>query len=401
MKTAVIFLTDINSPEFSLRLKGLEEVLSANGIEKQMLACIPFDLDIEFNSTLKNFKDLCDNVIIFGVDKALFDYKSVISDLYDCQFIENENALNILSEVCESRGISVDSSNASIPELATVIPNKIGLFQGFLLEDEYGSLALFPYDLEQAKIMVKSYYAPYFANTHGVKSSVVLKYFGERDILEKTLNDIIKQTQAKLRYTILDNNLDVCVRLNFESGIEKYVEAEVLRRVQERLGEALYADFDVSLEQRLFDLLKLKNLQLSVAESFTAGRIVSGMIKIPGASSVVHEGIVSYSNLSKIKRLGVVKEDIESLGAVSSKVAYEMALGLLKEGNCQLAISSTGIAGPKSDDSLKPVGLCYLAVGMQNGVHVYKRQFAGNREEITEKAKNTALFLAINMLNKL
>ena len=78
-----------------------------------------------------------------------------------------------------------------------------------------------------------------------------------------------------------------------------------------------------------------------------------------------------------------------------------MALGLLKETDCDVAIATTGIAGPKSDNTLKPVGLCYIAVGMRDGIHTYKLNLSGNRECITEKAKNKALFLTIKKLKNL
>ena len=67
-------------------------------------------------------------------------------------------------------------------------------------------------------------------------------------------------------------------------------------------------------------------------------------------------------------------------------------------GDCDIALSTTGIAGPYSDDSNKPVGLNYIAIGTKEGVHVYKYELKGNREEITETAKNTALFLTIKTL---
>ena len=99
-------------------------------------------------------------------------------------------------------------------------------------------------------------------------------------------------------------------------------------------------------------------------------------------------------------RLGVKADDLRREGAVSSIVAYQMAVGLLKEG-CDLAIATTGIAGPKSDDTKKPVGLCYIAIGTRDGVHTYKFNLSGTREQITERAKNTAMFLAIKRIKKI
>ena len=78
-----------------------------------------------------------------------------------------------------------------------------------------------------------------------------------------------------------------------------------------------------------------------------------------------------------------------------------MAVGLIKDGDCDIAISTTGYAGPKQDDDSEPVGLFYIGIGMKTGVDVYKYHENGNREEITETAKNTALFLAIKKLKNI
>ena len=67
--------------------------------------------------------------------------------------------------------------------------------------------------------------------------------------------------------------------------------------------------------------------------------------------------------------------------------------GLIAGGYCNISLATTGIAGPQSDDSGKPVGLCYLAVGLRDSVYVYKYQFGGSREDITQRAINQSLFL--------
>ena len=122
------------------------------------------------------------------------------------------------------------------------------------------------------------------------------------------------------------------------------------------------------------------------------------VMSLSGASEFLTEGLVTYSNESKINRLGVEERAILTQGAVSSTVAYQMAAGLLKGGKCDVAVATTGIAGPNSDGTGKPVGLGYVAVGMKDGVHTYRYNFSGSRGEIMETAKNTALFLTIKKL---
>jgi PncC family amidohydrolase len=99
-----------------------------------------------------------------------------------------------------------------------------------------------------------------------------------------------------------------------------------------------------------------------------------------------------------MQRLGVSEYALNSFGAVSDQTAYEMAAGLIAQGNVDVSIATTGIAGPKSDRTEFPVGLAYIAVGTKEKVSVYQFRFNGSREEITEKAINNALFLAYRQL---
>lgn len=181
--------------------------------------------------------------------------------------------------------------------------------------------------------------------------------------------------------------------LSYASDIAKSAADEALRAAAEALDEFTYAIDDTPLAQRVFELLKLRGTKLSVAESFTGGGVAKRLIAIPGASEVLFESVVAYDNGSKMKRLGVSAETLAAQGAVSDETAYEMAAGLFATGGCSAVLSTTGIAGPASDNTNKPVGLCYIAVGSREAVYVYKYLFKGSREEITERAVNQALFL--------
>ncbi|MBQ7164006.1 MAG: CinA family protein [Clostridia bacterium] len=150
-----------------------------------------------------------------------------------------------------------------------------------------------------------------------------------------------------------------------------------------------------ALSGKLNCILKEKRLTISVCESFTAGRISAQIIHVPGASAIFHEGIVSYSNLSKTERLSVKKKTLENFGAVSAECCAEMVGGLIATGECDVAISSTGIAGPNSDGTDKPVGLCYIGIATKRETLVYKYNLSGTREEITETAVKLALSSAI------
>ena len=172
-----------------------------------------------------------------------------------------------------------------------------------------------------------------------------------------------------------------------------------VREIVKRLNNFVYAMNDTPLAEQLYTLLKLRRMTLSVAESFTGGGISKRLVEIPGVSEVFFEGLNTYSNQAKMQRLGVNENTLRLHGAVSKETAKEMAEGLLVTGNCDIAVATTGIAGPKSDNTSKPVGLAYIAVGSAHrDVLVYQFNFVGDRQIITQTAINQALFLAYKEL---
>lgn len=401
MKTALIFVR----PR-ALRFDGeyYQNIITAfnnAGFDVDTIEMLSQTDDIAFKRRFDEFRDLADNIVIIGGDSAQFDVKAIIAEQMDTVLVENENAKTFLQAVCKDNGAEYPDSYATLPMEASVIPNLHGGFQGFILDSNQLTLAVLPNEQKEVKPMLEKYVLPYFENKLGIKRKrLVLKYFGQPSQIENTLNEAQNIGIDSLNYSITDNNGDVTVDILFNANTQDDVRAEIIRYVVSNHKEEIYAEFESSLGERLFDILKLKKLKLAVAESFTGGRVVSSVISTPGASEVVDEGVVTYSNQSKVKRLGVNPKDIETHGAVSSVVAYQMAVGLIKNG-ADVAIATTGIAGPASDDTKKPVGLCYIAVGTREGVHTYRYNFSGSREKITEMAKNTALFLAIKKLKNI
>ena len=108
----------------------------------------------------------------------------------------------------------------------------------------------------------------------------------------------------------------------------------------------------------------------------------------------IHSAIFSVYD----ENMNVKKETVETYGVVSSKVAYEMCKGLLNQGNSTITLATTGLAGPNTDKSGLPVGLCFIGVATDEHVVVHKYNFLGNRQEICRQGVETAIFLAIKAL---
>lgn len=164
-------------------------------------------------------------------------------------------------------------------------------------------------------------------------------------------------------------------------------------------GGTVYALNGKTVEEALVQHLKERKLKISVAESFTGGGIAKRITSVSGASEVYFEGINAYNEASKIKRLGVSQTTLTEKGAVSEETAFEMVRGLLNTGDCDVAVATTGLAGPNSDGSGKPVGLCYISVGTNEKIAVYRYVFEGSRKKITETAIEYALFHVFGTLN--
>jgi nicotinamide-nucleotide amidase len=132
---------------------------------------------------------------------------------------------------------------------------------------------------------------------------------------------------------------------------------------------------------RLVRRIKEGGHSITVAESCTGGLLASAFTDIAGASAWFNQAWITYSNDAKIKELGVKPESIEKKGAVSAEVAIQMAQGALEKADADIAISITGIAGPKNDGTNKKIGLVYVGIASNNWANAESTQIGGNRAE--------------------
>jgi len=146
-----------------------------------------------------------------------------------------------------------------------------------------------------------------------------------------------------------------------------------------------------SLEKEIGDLLRQKGLTLGVVESATGGLISHLITNIPGSSDYYKGSITAYSDETKIKIVGVKEDTINKYGAVSHQVAQEMAQGGRKILAVDICLADTGIAGPSGATPGKPVGLFYIGLSHQAGIHSQKHLFQGDREQNKRDAAEAAL----------
>ncbi|MCH5155925.1 MAG: nicotinamide-nucleotide amidohydrolase family protein [Clostridiales bacterium] len=227
---------------------------------------------------------------------------------------------------------------------------------------------------------------------------MVFKTYGKSvDELKALLKEYMTK-KSKVQFGFFEDFLECEVHARCSTGIAKEDMNVISERLVELLRGCTYAYEDISINACVAQLLKAEGLKIKIAESFTGGALGAAFTCQAGASDYLVEDIVTYSVMSKNKRLGVPLATIAEKGVVSGDTAYNMALGLMASGDCDIAIATTGNAGPTVQSG--ELGLCYVALGItsQKSIAVIKYKFNGDREHNIKSGVKNAMFLLYESL---
>lgn len=268
----------------------------------------------------------------------------------------------------ESKNIEMPESNlrqAYVPKGQTVFENNNGTAPGIGIKKDGKCVVILPGPPYEMAPMYRESVVPFLreysegaivshtVRTMGIGESAMAEICA--DLLEKenpTVAPYAKKGEALLRVTAKAENTDEAEKLC----------KPVIDEIRSRLGGYVYGIDSESIEERVVQLLKEKKMTVATAESCTAGYIAKRITDFPGTSNIFGCGAVTYSNEIKQKLLGVKAETLEKYGAVSEQTAREMAAGIRRLSGADIGIAVTGIAGPGSDGTSKPVGLSYVAL---------------------------------------
>lgn len=286
-------------------------------------------------------------------------------------------------------------SMALVPENSVILHNDFGTAPGCIMEEKNKILILLPGPPKEMAPMFESKVVPYLERFQdSVLVSKVLRVIGLGEkLMEDMIKDIIDaQTNPTIAPYVKDGEaiLRITARSSRRDEAEKLI-LPVEQKIRDILGDNVYGVGDTSIEEVVAEMLMDRKLTIAVAESCTGGLLSSKLINYPGISSVFMEGMVTYSNEAKIKRLGVRKETLEKYGAVSERTASEMAEGIAKTANTDIGMSVTGIAGPGGGTADKPVGLVYVGLYIKGVVKTKKLNLRGGRQNIRNRTAMIAL----------
>jgi nicotinamide-nucleotide amidase len=282
------------------------------------------------------------------------------------------------------------------PEGAQLILNAFGTATCFLARQGEGGVACMPGVPREMKGVWGEEMRAAIIHEFGLHEryfSRELRVFGlpESD-LDLRVKPLLESEQAE-GAILVD---DAVMRLRWRLAATEQADADkvlqpILDAARAELGDLVFAEGDVSLEECTVHLLAEKGLKVACAESCTGGMIANLITDVPGSSDVLIESAVTYSNAAKKWRLGVKQEILDAHGAVSRETAEAMARGSKRESDADLCVAVTGIAGPGGGSGAKPVGTVWLAAAMDNEVRSWHLRVPGERELVKWRTARTAL----------
>ena len=287
---------------------------------------------------------------------------------------------------------------AMLPEGCTVLDNDWGTAPGVAFEADGVRVIMLPGPPRECRAMFTHRVIPYLKSlADGVIVSRTLKLFGigESSMEAQLREEMEAMTNPTLAPYAKPTGTELRVTAHARTEAEALARiTPVVDQVKALLGDKVIG-VDVScLEEVCYGLLKERGLTVGTAESCTGGLLAKLLTDLPGSSALFRGGIVSYTNAVKAGVLGVPQTLLDQYGAVSPQVAEAMARGAKAVLGCDIALSTTGVAGPEPDDRGNPIGLVYLGLAWGEQCQVVPLH-AGqvDRDRIRRQAAQTALDL--------
>ena len=220
-------------------------------------------------------------------------------------------------------------------------------------------------------------------NTFGTGESAV-----EEKLLDLTRRDHVPEVGITVSDATI--SLRILARGSDLAEAQKQI-APVEQVIRERLGELVFGVEDEELQHAVAALLDSRQKTLSTAESLTGGMVAERMVSVPGISSWFKGGVVAYDSRLKMDLLGVPAALIDTYGVVSAEVAKAMAVGCRMRLGTDVAVSTTGVAGPGGATPGKPVGFVWVGLAWEGGEEAFQFEWPGTRDEIRRRSTKLAL----------
>lgn len=319
---------------------------------------------------------------------AKFFNKSLVMDMSSLKKIENffvQRKFN-MPEINKKQAFFIEGSQ--------ILENNFGSAIGCFLQENNKYLIILPGPPSEMIPMFESQVLPLLKSLQ--EQTFFSNYLNIFGVGESSVNEIVKDLLSCDNPTVAPYAKDSFVKLRITAAAESETIAQIeINKVKEeiysRLGDYIFSEGNTTLEEVIQEKLEKRRLTISVAESCTGGLLSAKLVSLPGISNTFIEGIVAYSNSAKVRTLGIPEDVILKYGAVSKETAMYMARNVALINNTDVGVSTTGIAGPSSDNTEKPVGLVFIGFYIQGKEYYQQLNLFGSRNKIREMTTIYAL----------
>lgn len=336
--------------------------------------------------------------------------KKTLCEFFNTELEFDESVLGNIEAMFAHRNIAINEltyGQAYVPRDCTVIQNTAGTApitwfeQG---EKVLVSMPGVPYEMKtvMSNEIIPRLQAKYAKDIHILHRTYSVKNYSESALAmyiadwEQALPDFFRLAYLpspgliRLRLT---GRLD-----NWETLVAAADKAEA--ELKHLLGESIFEASDAPVGEFIGTLLNKQGLTFASAESCTGGYIAHQITAVAGSSAYFRGGVVAYANEVKQQVLGVSAEALEKYGAVSEEVARQMVEGVARITGANVAVATTGVAGPDGGTPEKPVGTVWIAAKIGDKVRVERFRFGAQRESNIQRSTNAALLMAAEMIQE-
>lgn len=360
--------------------------------------------------TINHAKDRSDLIILSGGLGPTSDdiTKETVAKALNLPLNLNNDQAEKLKQFFEGRNIPMANNNlkqAFIPEGAIILNNNNGTAPGILIESDEKAFVILPGPPNELIPMFEESVLPYIRKQSKdciVSKTLKLIGIGEGSAAELVQSMIDEQTNPSIApyAKLAEVHFRITARSSSVEQASKLIHSTELE-MRKLLDKYIYTTEEKELEEIIVGMLTTYHKTVSIAESCTGGLLASTLVNCPGVSEVFKEGIIVYSNDSKIKELGVNEDSIDIYGAVSEEVIKEMAIGIKNRAQADVGLAISGIAGPTGGSDEKPVGLVYIAIAYKDETFIKRFQLSGNRMKIRMNAAKQGLIFLYQVLTAL
>lgn len=385
MKAALITIGDeiLSGNTIDTNSTFIAEKLKNIGIKTVQIFTISDEI-ATIKKTLANAFEIADVVITTGGlgptrdDKTKTALKEFFNDKLILDLATFEHLRQLFIKRNREHLLDINRNQAEVLSKATIFQNHNGTAPCQMIEEKGKTVFCLPGVPFEVKPYITNQIIPYLQQKYALpfiesrvvsvvnfpESSLALTIEKWEDQLPKniTLSYLPIANRVKLKLTNTGNNLE---------NVKEELEIEV-QKVLELIGDHVIATHHEGIEYILHDLLIKNMMTVSTAESCTGGALSELITSVSGASQYFTGGVIPYDYHQKTKILGVKEETIQSKTVVSEEVAQEMSKGLQDLFHADIAISTTGVAGPNSDEFNSEIGTVFYSIRVKDSEQTFK-----------------------------